>query len=157
MSNAQALHCPGLVARLCANSQKSRQKPRPCDTLCCVHTCNKNESTSPERSYAKWRKQLISPVFPRLFIHTLFFQRCFSVTNKQLFELNYLRIAALQLICCHDAPASLTGFVISQMSSDSKLCNLYKEYVLRFVFSICSELYIKMMSYKSLCCLQVLR
>lgn len=32
------------------------QEPRSCYTLHHVHTCTKNESPSPESSYAKWRK-----------------------------------------------------------------------------------------------------
>lgn len=62
-----------------------------------------------------------------------------------------MRIAALQLICCYNPPASLTGFMISQISLDSKLCNFYKLCVLSFVFSVLSEPYIKIMFYKLLC------
>lgn len=78
------------------------------------------------------------------------------MTNEQLFEpFPRMRIVALQLIRCYDPPASLTGFVISQMSLDSELPNPYEQRVLSFVFSVRSELYIKMMSYKLLCCLQL--
>lgn len=62
-----------------------------------------------------------------------------------------MRIAALQLIRCYNPPASLTGFMISQISLDSKLCNLYKLCVLSFVFSVLSEAYIKIMFSKLLC------
>lgn len=82
----------------------------------------------------------------------VFLQHCFSVTNKQLFEpFPCTRMVALQLICCYNPPASLTGFMISQISLDSKLRNLYKLRVLSFVFSVLSEPYIKLMFYKLLC------
>lgn len=41
--------------------------------------------------------------------------------------------------------------MISQISLDSKLRNLYKLRVLSFVFSVLSEPYIKIMFYKLLC------